>query len=1413
LHLGIDVGTISVKIACLDDEGRIKFVKGPERHEGRPATALAALLKDLPLAEITSAAVTGGGRSWVAKALGIPAVNGLRALSRAFARRHPEVRTIIEIGGHDSKLIVMRALREGEDPVAVDASRSSMCAAGTGSFLDQQAMRLGFAPEELGAQAMKSEKPANVSGRCSVFAKTDLIHLQQIGTRDCDMLAGLCYAVVRTFRSSVAKGRKIEKPVALCGGVALNECVRRATRDIFDLAEPELVLPERPEFMPAIGCGFIASEPEAGETRPEGPAITVDAIGRLEAEAHSAATARRMAPLEQPSHPADGERKVYPLPEAGRAPVYLGVDIGSVSTKAAAVDSDGKVVARRYFWTEGRPIEAVRRAMKEIGEEIEDKVTVAGVCTTGSGRYLVGDFIGADVIKNEITAQAMASIAFDPKVDTVFEIGGQDSKFIVVRDGTVIDFEMNKVCAAGTGSFLNEQAERMDINIEKEFSELAFASKEPLDCGERCTVFMETDVSNYLSSGASVEELAGGLAYSIAKNYLTKVADRGKVGKRILFQGAVAYNDAVVAAFEKELGREVRVTPDNEITGCIGAAIVARDANIVKSRFRGFKEVADRDYKMSVFTCAKCDNRCDVRKVMIEGRPPLFYGDRCDRYQTERRKESSLPDLFKERTDLLLRDYVPEPESGPLVGIPLALAMYDMLPYWRTFLRVLGARTVLSDPTTRSHMERADDFMTTESCMPVKAGHGHVLDLIDKAPDFIFLPTLVDRERPEGEETFRYNCPFVQVWGHVARAGVDIESHGIGVLDPVIYPSLGPRLMRDQLERMAGALGLPKRMIKRAHEAGDAAQAEYHSGLRKRGREILADLPGGRGVVVVGRPYNTGDPGLNLDIAKKLRKMDVLPIPFDMMPLEDVDVLERWPHMYWNYGRSVMAAASLVGDDDRLDMIYVTNFRCGPDSFLVKYVPEAVKGKPYLLLEFDDHSADAGVVTRIEAYLDSRRARAKSKWVEPHRYEVDLTPRGRVVWMPHMGDFMYGAAPAARAFNINLQVIETDHTSLELGLGYASGKECLPYVLCVGNILKTVRRPDFDRKNAAFFMASSSGSCRFGQYEHGMRRVLDEIGYPDVEVISFHQSKDHMRQTPAIKGRARLSFARHVYTGLVAAAELERLMRQIRPFEKEPGSIDRLYKESLDEIAAPLERGKAPYKALAHCAERFVAHATVEEDRPVIYVVGENYVRNQPFANCDIARKIEGLGGVAVVASFVEWVHHVNHCMAILAQERGSLIKRMLLALTHRAMRGIEHKVFKALEPAFRDRSQIHIKRIWENAARAGFVPFFGDASLALGLAVEMGEQGAAGLVNVMPFTCMPGSIARSQLRRAAGMLGGMPVLDVEFDGRGEELLRDELEMFMEQVKERHRMGVARKSPHAGERANLDRRLRKLLRI
>jgi len=1388
MHLGIDVGTISVKLALVDGDGKVLALRGPVRHEGRPAKALAGLLREMPLAAIKSAAATGAGREWVSRALGVRAVNGLRSLSRAFARLHPEVRTVFEIGGRDSMLIAMRELAKGEPPVGVDASRSPLCAAGTGSFLDQQAMRLGFSSAELARVSMKSERPANVSGRCSVFAKSDLIHLQQIGTRDCDMLAGLCYAVVRNFRSSVAKGRKIERPIALCGGVALNECVRKAVTEIFELAEGELILPERPEFMSAIGCAMAA----AGAT---GAAATgafgEEAIDRLEQTANDAASARRLPPLRRPSSgPIRDRETVKTLLWGTTTPVYVGVDIGSISTKVAVITAKGEVVARRYFWTSGRPLEAVRRAMKEIGEEISDRVEVRGVGTTGSGRYLVGDFIGADVIKNEISAQATAALACDPEVDTVFEIGGQDSKFIVIRDGTVVDFEMNKVCAAGTGSFLDEQAERMSIRIDGEFSDLAFASESPVDCGERCTVFMETDVTNYLAAGIEVKDLAAGLAYSIAKNYLSKVAGRGKIGSRVLFQGAVAFNEAVVAALRAETGREIRVTPDNEITGCVGVALIARSEARGESRFRGFEKIGSCVYEQSGFVCDKCPNRCDVRKVVVAGERSFFYGDRCDRYQSERHAVASLPDLFAEREREFLRDRTAEPESGPLVGIPRALSFMEVMPFWRTFLRKLGARTVLSGKTTRSLIERSSDHVTTEACMPVKAAHGHVLDLIDKRPDFIFLPSLVDRPKPPEERDMRYNCPFVQVWGHVVRAGVDPREHGIEVLDPVVFNALGERFNRDQLVQTAERLGASAAAVDGALAAAEMAQEDFTRRMRERGRQLLKKLPGGRAVVMVGRPYNACDPGLSLDLPEKLRKMGILPIPLDMMPLDTVDVASRWKNMYWHYGRLILAAASLVGGDDRLDMVFVTNFRCGPDSFITKYLGEALKGKPFLLLEFDDHSADAGVVTRLEAYLDSRRTRSQPALPERPDVKINYGRLGRTVYMPHMGDMMLGVAAACRGYGIKAEIMRTDETSLKHGLEFASGKECLPYVLCVGNMVRTIRSPGFDPDRSGFYMPSSSGSCRFGQYELGMRRVLDELGLHHVPIFSLNQSSEHFSQVPGL----RLGF--QVYRAIVAVNELERLVREIRPYEAIAGETDAVQAETLEGLCRVLESRRKPYAFLRSAARRFSAIETLDVRRPLVLVVGETYVRMQPFANCDVVRKIEALGGEACVPTFLEWVHHVMLSLKMLTRFNRARMKRVAVALSSWAMSRIERSVAKALGGAFRNGRGPHVEQLWKNSAQAGFVEFFGDASLGLGMSLEMARHGVDGIVNVMPFTCIPGSVARSQLRRAADLLGGASVLDVEFDGRTEETLREELEMFMEQAREHFR---SRSAPAAAE--------------
>jgi predicted CoA-substrate-specific enzyme activase len=444
------------------------------------------------------------------------------------------------MGGEDSKLILLDYDESSKEAALKDFSMNTICAAGTGSFLDQQAKRLRIDIEdEFGELALKSENPPRIAGRCSVFAKSDMIHLQQIATPDYDIVAGLCYAMARNFKSNIAKGKKINPPVSFQGGVAFNLGMRRAFKEVFEL--DELIIPKLHAEMGALGSALDIFENQKEKTRFSG----IEGLIRyLEAD--------------KPKKGAK-EKLTYDFPESKffdltlsfkrqgvncsqKIDAFLGIDVGSLSTNVVVIDKDKKVLSRCYLMTEGRPIEAVRRGLEEVGSEVKDKVTIKAVATTGSGRYLTGDFVGADLIRNEITAQATAAIEIDPEVDTIFEIGGQDSKYVSLENGTVVDFEMNKVCAAGTGSFLQEQAEKLNIKIEEEFGELALKADFPVNCGERCTVFMESDLVSHQQSGASKDDLVAGLAYSIVYNYLNKVVGDKRIGDHIFFQGGVAWN-------------------------------------------------------------------------------------------------------------------------------------------------------------------------------------------------------------------------------------------------------------------------------------------------------------------------------------------------------------------------------------------------------------------------------------------------------------------------------------------------------------------------------------------------------------------------------------------------------------------------------------------------------------------------------------------------------------------------------------------------------------------------------------------------------------------------------------------------------------------------------------------------------
>ena len=979
-HWGIDIGSVTVKVVVLDQENRV-VAHQYRRSNGKPHHVLLEiaeqLTRTLPGTEIATVGFTGSGGGPVARLLDCAHVNELVAQTRAVGEFYPHARTIIEIGGQDSKFLSVSWDEALGKMVLDDFAMNNLCAAGTGSFLDQQAERLGIAiDEEFANIALETEQPARVAGRCTVFAKSDMIHLQQKGTAMADILAGLCLALSRNYCSVIGKGKAFTPPILFQGGVAYNAAVVKAFEEVLRLKPGELIVPENHHIMAAIGTALLAWE--EWDVAQQGPFA---GFAPLKSQLENPTLDRsKSMPILLPVQTMvpNGQRSGQKQDVAHDC--YLGIDVGSISTNVVALNEAGELLARQYLFTAGQPLEAVRQGLAQIGHDLAGQLNVLGVGVTGSGRYLTGHYVGADVVRNEITAQARAAYAIDPTVDTIFEIGGQDSKYISLKRGAIVDFAMNSACAAGTGSFLQEQADRLELAIEGEFSDLAFRSRSPACLGERCTVFMESDLVHHQQQGAPVTNLTAGLAYSIAQNYLNRVVDSRQIGKNIFFQGGVAWNESVVAAFRQLTGRSITVPPNHDVTGAIGAALLASEGRhsklYGKSGFKGFF-LADRQYESQVFECKQCPNLCEINKVTVSDEAPIYFGARCDIFEEAGRQQNlahAIPDLFKERTELLLGDYEPPGEgdgSRRRVAIPRALTFYDLFPYWRTFFQCLEIDVVLSPPTTPRILRETANSASIETCLPAKLVFGHVAALEGATFDHLFMPSVVNRENSGPGQEHNVYCPFIQSIPHLVDAHMPLERKGMKLLTFPYFMQWEPA-QELVFKQLAETFQLPASEIRRA--AGEAARAQrtFYKTLRQRGEEVLTKLqPGDRPVVIIGRPYNSGDPGTCQDLPYKLRKLGALPIPMDYLPLETVDLTDSHDNMFWRSGQDILAAARIISTDARLQAIYLTNFSCGPDSFLLSFFADILGDKPFLELEVDDHTADAGVITRCEAFLES----------------------------------------------------------------------------------------------------------------------------------------------------------------------------------------------------------------------------------------------------------------------------------------------------------------------------------------------------------------------------------------------------------------------------------------------------------
>ena len=850
--------------------------------------------------------------------------------------------------------------------------------------------------------------------------------------------------------------------------------------------------------------------------------------------------------------------------------------------------------------------------------------------------------------------------------------------------------------------------------------------------------------------------------------------------------------------------------------------IAAECGQAEQSTFRGF-DLAKLEYKIRSFECTHCANNCEIKEVTLPGAEPLYYGSRCDRYNVkkEQRDGEQLADLFAERQRMLeqyaqlAREDRHESRDGnvrPTIGIPLCLSNYQLLPLWGTFWDELGFEVVVSGRSSKSVIQSGVEVVLSQPCFPVKVAHGHVLELVKRKVDFIWLPSIVSMPADYEENEHNQLCPYVQTIPYQVKValeakGLDLTGSKCHLLDLHVRFQEGVAGLRRTLWPLAEKMQLSKRRINRAIETAMAAQRAFEQDCVDRGRQVLAELKEDqKACVIVSRPYNGCDPGVSLDLPRKLRRMNVLAIPMDFLDLDAANVTEPelQEQMYWKYGQRIFRAAHIIREDPRLNAIYISNFSCGPDSFIISLFKELMTWtdeageehrKPALVLEIDEHSADAGVVTRLEAFHESLKAVEASRPVQMARQSRQSAESpwrdewgdcsGRTLYIPWMGDHAYTLAAAFRHCGQPAEVMPlANDETLRWGRQFTSGKECLPCIITTGDMLKKVTQDGFEPDKAAFFMPGSSGPCRFGQYNCLQRLVLKQAGLPNtIPIVAPNQDSNFYEQFKRFKkDPTRLAF-----DGIAAVDLLGKVLLKLRPYERQSGQSDATYKRCLDRVVQAIEDGLSEAQlseVLDVCAADL---AEIEVDRseakPLISVVGEIYVRSHTFANGDIVRQIERLGAEVNLASFAEWLYYTNHTRKLMAVRWRDWRLYLQNLVKGRLQHRIERRLAEPLERRFGTLAEEPITQVIDEASEYMHESFEGEAILSIGKILEMSHHGAAGAVNVMPFTCMPSTIVSAVTRQISHDSGGMPIVNISYDGQQDPTLQTRLEAFMHQAR------------------------------
>ncbi len=1371
--IGIDIGSVALCVVELNEENAV-INSLYQFHQGAIADTLRSMLNTINIANIDGVAMTASGPDILED---VVRYDTQIAMIAAVKKYHEKAGSILFVGGENFGLITFN--KEGD----YERFRSnSSCAAGTGSFLDQQAKRLNLKSiETLSTVAFcnQSNTP-KIATRCAVFAKTDLIHAQQEGFSIGQISDGLCEGLAKNVIDTLLPNANIHEPLILAGGVSMNAAVVKHFRN---LLQTEPVVGELSHLYGAIGAALLYREEahlysfsakswddcfikEIREKTYGYPPLelTLSSYPDFSSRTHY---------LFKPGNSAAAVEVDIYSPLRKKQNVYLGIDIGSTSTKAVLIDGQNDVLYGFYTQTAGAPLKALQAVFEAI-EDIARKHTCEfifdGVGATGSGRKFIGRIINADLIIDEITAHARAAYELDQDADTIIEIGGQDAKFTTLKNGMVTSSVMNNVCAAGTGSFIEEQAVKLGVSL-SDYAERAMNTPSPIS-SDRCTVFMERDINNYLTEGYSVDEVLASVLHSVCENYLAKVAVEANIGQNICFQGATARNRALVAAFEHRLKKPIFVSRFCHLTGALGSALILAETAVKASAFRGLALYRE-NIPVENEVCDLCHNNCKINKVTVQGETVAF-GFLCGRdYDTKRyvRTAQKHYDLIKERSKVFPPIRKPDALKKPVrIGIPNALYLAEEMPLWKHFFATLGVETVTSEGV-KNAIKTGKKLAGAEFCAPMNAFFGHVQHLADKC-DYIFLPYYLEAPKQKDED-YRYYCYYTQF-----AAAIAAGTKNLRLTRKTIMPVIDHHAFQSRIELFSILKSILNVGYWEIYNAYEAALSYYDEGrnnlINVYQRDKSSD--GEINVALLGRPYAIMQNSMNKGIPDIFCALGVKTFYQDMLPVDREDTSEiafLLKRMHWNHAARILKAALHIARTSGLYPVYVTSFKCSPDSFTLEYFKRIMDkyGKPYLILELDEHDSNVGYETRIEAAVRSFNNHHKS-------HDLRLVPsrtlslntesvtkfKDKTLLLPCFDPINSKLLEAVYLREgIDARLVGLTEKTIQRGLRTNTG-QCLPVNLIAQSYLDYIEENLLDPAQTVGWCFDSHVACNIRLYPQLIKGIMEAAGggMENVEMYVGSISLSDISMQASIE-----AYFAHMFGGM-----LRKIGCRIRPYEKEKGLTDKVLAQSLTILYNTILGGRSKDDDLARVINLFKKIETVPGQRPKVAVFGDMYARDNDVFNQDLVHCIEEYGGEVITTPFNEFAKLIASPYMrrwfLEGEFMDVIMTKTLITLVNQLEKSY-YRIFNELldEPSLT--ATIDYKNIYDDFHVT--VHHYGESTdNLLKIAALMNHHPDISLfVQTNPAFCCAGLVTEAMSSRIEEYTG-IPVVTLNYDGTGKNI-------------------------------------------